>query len=155
MKKVLGWVVLGLAVFLLFSCTTDYARLFNNQGALLAEEDQFYFRIRNGRIAPGMEFQDYSGINTIWVLNSPNESWITCSYDLQIDKGRFKVILISPAGEIFNIVETSESGIRTINLLPGESRIRIAGSRTTGNIEFYLETGPGIEEQRSSRFEVN
>ncbi len=155
MKKVLRWVVLGLAVFLLLSCTTDYARLFNNQRALRAEEDQFYFRIRNGRINPGMEFQDYSGINTIWMLNSPGESWITCSYDLQIDKGRFKVILISPAGEILNIVETSISGTRTINLLPGESRIRIVGARTTGKIDFYLETGPGIEEKRSPRFEIN
>lgn len=155
MKKVLRWVVLGLAVFLLFSCTTDYARLFNNQRALLAEEDQFYYRIRNGRMDPGLEFQDYSGINTIWMLNSPGESWITCSYDLQIDKGRFKVVLISPEGEIFNIVDTSERETRTINLLPGESRIRIAGARTTGIIEFNLETGPGIEEQRTPRFEVN
>jgi|GEM_PF-2018913 len=152
MKKKFGLIGLMVFVFLLFSCTTEYGRLFDNQTALLAEEDQYYYRIRNGNFAPGMEFRDYSGIDTVWILEAEKNSWFSCSYNLNIEKGQFKLILVTPTGEIYNIAQRSEGEVKTYEIPAGINRIRIVGAKTTGEIEAFLEVGENVKKERAPRF---
>ncbi|MGE5391231.1 MAG: hypothetical protein ACM3PE_09240 [Deltaproteobacteria bacterium] len=92
-----------------------------------------------------LKFGSFNGYDTFYRLNASREGTITVKYDSSIDKGRFKIVMVSPDHELSRIAEGSGKGSKEVKLAPGESRIKIVGDKATGTVKMTIGAGEGIK----------
>ncbi|MDI9216471.1 MULTISPECIES: hypothetical protein [Clostridium] len=80
----------------------------------------------------------FTGMDTIWQVISNHDAEIHIKYNSNIESGKFKVVLIDSDNNITNILEQSQLGDSTYSVKKGINRIKIVGSRTTGNLKMDI-----------------
>lgn len=80
----------------------------------------------------------FSGMDTIWCINSKNEVDVVFKYNAVIKEGDFKVVLINPDDSINEIIDSSEEGEITHLIKPGKTRVKIVGNKVSGSLKLRL-----------------
>ena len=98
-----------------------------------------------------IKYSGFSGIDTIWILESKEESEITFNYDSTVNSGDFKAVLINPQKEVKNILEGTEQGSKTIKLAKGKYKFKLVGRNAEGKINITIDENKNIEISKSTK----
>jgi hypothetical protein len=110
----------------------DKGKLFDDDQYIIAEGTSFSFFSKTGS-DDQLQFEKFSGT---YLLDSfADGSEIEIDLSIQINKGRFKVVLIDPNDQIIDLT----SGINKISTITGEYRIKMVGDNAYGSIVMDIE----------------
>ena len=135
--KLLNIMVLCMvSISFFFGCSNNSkSYIYKDDKKIVSEVDSF--NIRNAKHVNDKEGYDgelyFEGMDTIWAIDSNEDSDIEISYLLSVSKGKAKLVLIKPNGELETIVESDkemkeDSNIETtISVKKGKNRIKLVG----------------------------
>lgn len=81
-----------------------------------------------------LHYSRFYGVQTLWAFESPKECEINLNYESQVDKGEFKVVLITPEDEVIKIAEQKSKGIFKVVVPKGKYSVKIVGNNAKGEI---------------------
>jgi hypothetical protein len=110
-----------------------YGQLYDDEEKMMATGDTYSF-LGMVETNDSIEFNRFSGIYTLksFNVNGP----VTIDIEMNINSGRFKVILVSDDD---GIQELSE-GINQITVVDDRARLRIVGDDAKGSLDFSIQT---------------
>lgn len=122
-------------------------RIYDNESKISEDSDSYNYMTRRGESRDNQTKLEFvlTGMETLWDITVNEEASIEIEYNSVIEKGKLKVVLISPSNNITNIFEQSQSGVKEIKLEPGTSRIKIVGLDAVGNIQLKFKKDELIE----------
>lgn len=98
-----------------------------------------------------IKYSGFYGTDTIWILESKEESEITFNYDSKVNSGDFKAVLINPQKEVKNILEGTEEGSKTIKLAKGKYKFKLVGRNAEGKINISIDENKNVEISKSTK----
>ncbi|MCM0649139.1 hypothetical protein NBE98_12210 [Clostridium swellfunianum] len=142
-KSILISGFLLLAGLVLSGCTvSDFQKTVYNDDAKIAKKaDSYNFKSRVGTTTSHrseIKFGTFYGMDTLWSIDAKEQTEVTVDYDIKIEKGDFKVVLIGPDNKVITIVDGGKTGKQGIKVQKGNSRIKIVGRDAKGNIKIDI-----------------
>lgn len=132
--------VIGFVIFGLIEKTGN--SIYDDQSKYTIRENSFSYLSRKSSSIDDdldMSFKVFDGIDTIYKSKSEDPEEITFFYTIELEEGRFKLIAINELEEVIEIHEGKGGGEYTLELPPGEVRIRILGDKAKGNLKFEIK----------------
>ena len=139
-----------LVVFLLSGCSNAMADIYDNESKITSDINSFNL----DGIEQEIEGNSYNatiekmeGMDTVWTLDTEEETTVDISYDITLYNGKIKVALIYPDGELTTLAECksnqdNSSNSTSLTLPQGEYRIKIiAGENTKFDISLSITDG--------------
>ena len=139
-----------LVVFLLSGCSNAMADIYDNESKITSDTNSFNL----DGIEQEIEGNSYNatvekmeGMDTVWTLDTEEETTVDISYDITLYNGKIKVALIYPDGELTTLAECksnqdNSSNSTSLTLPQGEYRIKIiAGENTKFDISLSITDG--------------
>lgn len=130
------------------SPVVDYQNSISNDDKIVKDSDSHTYLVRHGKSKGNetdIKFTSFSGTDTIFKITSDTETAIVFNFESIVDKGDFKVVLITPEDEIVEIVNGEQGGSETIQLKEGKSRVKLVGRKAKGQIKMNIEAGEDIK----------
>ncbi len=114
---------------------------YNSNEWLTMKGDSFYYKKKVGEITCNSASVDYelSGIDTFWEIDVEEKKDISFQCNNMLQKGKVKLILISPTNEVKKIFEGNVEGVCAVQLEKGVSRIRFVGEKAVGKLDINIE----------------
>ena len=121
-----------LVVFLLSGCSNAMADIYDNESKITSDTNSFNL----DGIEQEIEGNSYNatiekmeGMDTVWTLDTEEETTVDISYDITLYNGKVKVVLIYPDGELTTLAECisnqdNSSNSTSLTLPRGEYRIK-------------------------------
>lgn len=148
MKKMIVGTLL--VAFLLAGCSNAMADVYDNESKITSDTNSFNL----DGIEQEIEGNSYNatiekmeGMDTVWTLDTEEETTVDIAYDITLYNGKVKVVLISPDGELTTLAECisnqdNSSNNTSFSLPQGEYRIKIiAGENTKFDISLSITDG--------------
>ena len=139
-----------LVVFLLSGCSNAMADIYDNESKITSDTNSFNL----DGIEQEIEGNSYNatiekmeGMDTVWTLDTEEETTVDISYDITLYNGKVKVVLVSPDDELTILAECisnqdDSSNTTSLALTQGEYRIKIvAGEDTKFDISLSISDG--------------
>lgn len=142
-KKSLILVGVLLLTLLLSACSSngDKKGIYNDNSKIIKEGDSYTYKERKGETTENgcnIEFSSFSGMETIWSIEALKEDKITINFNSKVNKGDFKLVLITTDNEVINILENTQEGNSEVTIKEGKSRIKFVGKATSGSCEISI-----------------
>lgn len=115
--------------------------LYNDNSKIIKQGDSYSFIKRVGNSynnKTSIKFGTFYGMETLWTIDAKSEGNVRINYKIQISRGKFKIVFISPDNEIKTICENTQNGSIVIKAEMGKSRIKIVGNDAKGEVEISL-----------------
>lgn len=150
-NKILLFIGVLVLLDIIISCVFNVwqKNIYNNNKKIAQQGDDYtYSRTisENSNDKIDWNYSDFSGDDTVWILNPKEDCEITINYRSAVDNGKFKVVLANPKkGEVENILEGTEEGNKTIKLSKEEYRIKIVGKNAEGEIKLSINENKNVE----------
>ncbi|MHB1150704.1 MAG: hypothetical protein ACYC00_00155 [Eubacteriales bacterium] len=134
-------------VFIFTSCLlgcgidADKKDIYDNDIYIAQEGDIFSFYNRVGEEDEkqiDIKYSGFYGAQTIWVIQTEENSEINLSFHSIVKSGKFKIVLITPEQDLISITEQDNNGTFKINVAPGKYKIKIIGKNASGNLQIGL-----------------
>lgn len=144
-------ILVMVAMVTIIGCSpiVDYQNsIFNDEDKIVKDSDSHTYSVRQGKSKGNetdIKFTSFSGTDTIFKITSDTESAIVFNFESIVDKGDFKVVLITPDDEIVEIVNGEKEGSETIKLKEGISRVKLVGRKSKGQIKMDIDAGEEIK----------
>jgi len=146
MKRLLLNVVLMLLlVFTATGCTefeANKAAMYTDEEAIVAEGDSYfttqYVQSSSSKYVVNCSFGSFSGTRTLWVIRAQEGGTFKVTYDAEITKTDFKLVLIDPDKNLQVIFENSATGEQTFTLSEGKYVIKLVGSYAQGQLDLSM-----------------
>lgn len=159
MKKFIPVICTGLIALALAGCggaaNSEYAEYWDND-ELIAEQISNYTHEaftgdQGGGETTSQSFQGFTGKYVVWNFGSEAGGSVTLNCEAEIEDGDFKLVSITPEGDVETLLEGSGSCEETIELEAGNTRIARIGVDASGKF-----TGEviGLEGATSKEIEV-
>ncbi len=138
-------VVFLLLIFasMLLGCGMDKGNVYDSDKEIAKEGDSYTFVGRSGNESKNridVSFRKFAGVQTLWLIEAKEDGVIELDYDNEITKGDFKLVVVTPEGEVDNVAEQTNKGSYKVTTSKGKYRIKIVGRTATGEFEMDLET---------------
>ncbi|NLI61301.1 MAG: hypothetical protein GX375_07730 [Clostridiales bacterium] len=156
-KLMLG-ILLTLAIMIVSGCSsvTLYQNsIFDDEKKIAKDADSYLYVSRVGsKIEEGKEnenhvkFIGFTGMDTIYKINSQGENDLLFTFESTIEDGAFKVVLVSPDDKILNIVDDTKEGNQTVKITEGVSRVKLVGKKAKGEISIKIDWTEGVDIKR-------
>lgn len=140
-------IVVFLSIFLFLSSSCSKQEAFDdysNDERALNLQDTFEYEYKNKEIFTSNQLEaevKFSGIDTLWELNSHKDDRLVVTFASKNKAGKFKALLVKPNQVIETIFENTEEGRSEWVIPKGKSYIRIVGSQSETDIEISYEVG--------------
>lgn len=125
-------VLLILITVVLTGCSSSYV----SDKEIISDENSYTYRKCNDAGSTGnslnREFEGFDGKDTIWMLDAGDKASVTIQASVALDKGSFKVLLVTDNNDIITLLENNGTYGQNIELEPGTSRIIIVGNNSSG-----------------------
>ena len=122
--------------------------VYSDDSKITKQADSYNFRSRVGSTTSKkseIKFVSFFGMDTLWSIEAKEEAVVTLEYDIKIEKGDFKVVLIGPDNKVIVIVDKGKSGKQELRLQKGNSRIKIVGKGAKGQVKINITGNKNIE----------
>jgi len=139
------------AIVTIIGCSpiVDYQNsIFNDEDKIVKDSDSHTYSVRQGKSKGNetdIKFTSFSGTDTIFRITSDTGSDIVFNFESIVDKGDFKVVLITPDNEIIEIVNGGKEGNEIVKLKEGTSRVKLVGRKSKGQIKMDIEAEENIK----------
>ncbi len=137
-------------VFYLTGCSiSEFQKsIYNDDSKIVKQADSYSFKSRIGSTTnekSDIKFATFYGMDTLWSVEAKEETIVNLEYDLKIEKGDFKVILVSPDNKVSTLVYGTKAGQQDLKLQKGSSRIKIVGRDAKGQVKLYMKGDKGLK----------
>jgi hypothetical protein len=117
----------------------DKEAIYDDDKRIAQEGDSYSFFQRSGEEEKKgnhlkLQYSRFYGVQTLWAYESPKECEINLNYDSQVDKGKFKVVLVTPKQEVIKIAEQDDKGSFKAVVPKGKYSVKIVGNNAKGEI---------------------
>lgn len=115
--------------------------IYNDAAKISANGNSYTFISRDGnnvRNNYAISFSGFSGKQTIWKLSAQEDADLLIDCNIKIDRGQFKICLISDAKEVTTLAEGSTTRKITIHLTEGTNYLALVGIGANGDIDLLL-----------------
>lgn len=92
-----------------------------------------------------MEFINFTGMETIYKIKSHGKNDVVFVFDSIIKGGEFKVVVITPDDEVINIINDTQEGSETVQIVDGVSRVKLVGRKAKGEVRIEIDSVDGVE----------
>lgn len=139
-----------LVAFLLAGCSNAMADVYDNESKIISNTNSFNLDGIEQEIVDNSynaTVEKMEGMDTVWTLETEEETTVDFAYDITLYNGKVKVVLISPDGELTTLAECisnqdNSSNNTSLSLSQGEYRIKIiAGENTKFDISLSITDG--------------
>lgn len=150
-NKIILGILLLLTVVTSVGCNSISAyqnSIFNDESKIVKQADSYTYVKRLGQTIDkesNIKFNSFTGMDTIFNITVDESSDVIINFDSTVDKGDFKVVLISPDDEITNILTGTNQGNETITLKKGKSRVKLIGKKASGEIKINIDSKDGVK----------
>jgi len=139
--------IIFLVSFLVFICvgcnTVNYSAIYDDNEKI-AESNASYSSIGSSDVtlnnSSTIKYNTFNGKINKWSITSNGNGSISIDYELNINKGRFKCVLVNPLGEVTIIFDETSTQKTTINLLEGKSIIKFVGDDAGFQLKIKMST---------------
>ncbi|QSF44230.1 hypothetical protein [Paenibacillus tianjinensis] len=150
MKRTLNLVLIMCTVLWIGGCgvfVNKQEKLFNNENRLLESGDSFTFENKVGEISSkeaDFKFSGFSGVFTVWKINSQNNETITIKIEGSINRGKFKLIQTTEDHQLSTIWIGDKEGNITLEIPKGKSALKWVGKKAAGKIKLQFDPPQGL-----------
>lgn len=142
-----------LLVTVISSCGENQEKqnIYNDHDKIVQEGDRFTFRNRtdlersNNKI--DVKYSGFSGAETIWIIESKEDSQITFSCNSTVGRGYFKTVLIHPDKRITTLIIGNQQGDRTTTLIKGKYVVKMVGRNAEGQVNISVSGNAKISKE--------
>lgn len=92
-----------------------------------------------------LEFSKFYGTDTLWSIESSGKDELEINYSLNISRGKFKAVLITPKEEVLDLFEGTNEGVKNIDIDEGKYRFKIVGQDAKGKIQIGIKENTNID----------
>lgn len=129
-----------LCFFLLNTSVFNPSQIYDNERLLASESDNYHetqgvIKNPDGQFS----FGKFSGSRTVEIINLDAISDLSFEWNIVVEKGSFKIVLVDIRNEkvVETICEGSDIGnVEVLDLPPGAYRVKFAGKNATAKGEF-------------------
>ena len=150
MKKALA--VVFIMILALTGCSMG--SIYSNEEKIAGDTNSYNLDVIEQKI-DGHKFTgniEFEGMDTIWKYQAEEDSLIDITYLIKLTSGKAKLVLISPDGDVVEIVENTdksdltETSTTPLSLKKGENRIKlVAKDNAKISFEIGIEVGDFLE----------
>ena len=122
--------------------------IFNDENKIIKEADSFSYGEKLGNVKGNkidIKFNSFSGMDTICDIIADEESNVVFNFESIIEKGNFKVVVITPDDKIIDILNDTEEGSETILLKQGISKLKFIGKKSNGETKINVNSKSEVE----------
>ncbi|MGI6451663.1 MAG: hypothetical protein ACOX3R_15790 [Desulfitobacteriia bacterium] len=128
-----------LCAFVLAGCSIGEGKgtIYDDAQRIAGDGDSYSFYQRIGKTSQkylAIEYSRFYGVQTIWVWKNEQEREIAVDYDSQVKSGKFKVVIVTPEGQIINIAEQNGQGSFKLVASRGKYSLKIVGYDAKGTV---------------------
>lgn len=147
-------IVISMITILIFSmligCGDIASNVYNNNKKLARDEETWSLDTSNQLIEKGQYEGEFilTGACAVWEYDSPSEFDLKVPYKLTVNKGKAKIVLITPDNEVVTLVENTDKATVsdntnfTLPIKKGLNRIKIAGNKKADiKLEMKIDKG--------------
>ena len=88
-----------------------------------------------------IKYNTFNGKKEIWTVDSDGAGAITLEYDLEIKKGRFKCVIVSPDKKVTVLFDETSAQTKSIDVPEGKSTIKFVGDGAGIELRIKITTG--------------
>lgn len=140
--------IIGVSGYVINNYAGNYQKsIYENDSKIIDKSDSYsYFNQVRSNIDGTLKSKfKFTGMDTIYNLNTKDGGTISINYNANIISGKFKLVLINPDDEVTTIVEGTGKGTKKISLGNGESRLKLVGKNAKGDIKLSIDAKDDIE----------
>ncbi|MGL4731398.1 MAG: lipoprotein [Clostridium sp.] len=140
--------IIGVSGYVINNYAGNYQKsIYENDSKIIEKSDSYsYFNQVRSNIDGTLKSKfKFTGMDTIYNLNTKDGGTISINYNANIISGKFKLVLINPDDEVTTIVEGTGKGTKKISLGNGESRLKLVGKNAKGDIKLSIDAKDDIE----------
>lgn len=102
-----------------------------------------------------INYAGFYGIDTIYQINAADGASMNLKFSSQVNKGKFKLVLIDPNKKVQVVEEGSKNGSKKVDLNNGKYYVRIVGKAASGKINVSVEDvkNVSVETKRNNIFD--
>lgn len=150
MKKLLYVLFILMTAVLFSGCSvsTKQKMMYENDELIAEEGDSYTFLSRIGdtdETESEIRFKRFYGSDTIWNINIKEQGELIFEFDSDVDKGKFKGVLISENKEVTTIFEGDAAGSHKYITNKGKYKFKIVGYNAYGNVSIILKPNSIME----------
>jgi hypothetical protein len=155
-KKLLIIIILLLSV-IIAGCSPSVRyqnSIFDDEEKIIANRDSFTYRHRIGNNSEDeldLKYASFSGIETVYKITTEEKNNVTFDFESEVEKGDFKVVLITPDSQVVDIIHGTHEGSETIPIKEGISKIKLVGKRAKGHIKIKISADKDVEVEEVGR----
>ncbi|MFD1175131.1 hypothetical protein ACFQ3W_02245 [Paenibacillus puldeungensis] len=142
---------LALIISLLSGCTTATDRqkkLYDNAAELVQDGDTYSYTNRTWEVLGDnctLTFSSFNGMETLWLIHAEGKGKVTFDHLQQVDRGKFKLVVISPSSQVKTLAEGSTEGQLELKITEkGSYRIKVVGRGAKGKLKTSIHADEGI-----------
>lgn len=141
-KRVMFSVILILAV-VLAGCGVkqEQKEMYNSNQAIAGSGDSYSYGNRSGEVtaeSADIEFTKFYGSDTIWTIEAEQDSKVNIEYQQSMKDGEFKIVLITPDGNVQVVAENRAEGETELILPKGKNVVKFVGRGGDGKVHAGL-----------------
>jgi len=155
-KKVVLFICLIFSILSISGCEVSEEKksIYYDNSKITQDGDSFTYKTRIGTKESSehskVKYSGFYGADTIWTIESKENSEITFKYNSEVNSGEFKAVLINPKKEIENIITGNEQGEKTIKITEGEYVFKFVGDEAKGEAEIFISKNGNINIEEDS-----
>jgi uncharacterized protein YxeA len=157
-NKILFCICLLFLIGIIIICRVVFAKnnIYNNNEKIVKYDYSYNYTNRigegeNSNDKIDIKYSGFYGTDTIWILESKEESEITFNYDSIVNSGDFKAVLINSQNEIENILEGTDQGNKTMKLAKGKYKFKLVGRNAEGKVKISIDKNKSIEVSKPNK----
>ncbi|KAI7255600.1 hypothetical protein KC345_g11107 [Hortaea werneckii] len=125
----------------------EQKEMYSSDKAIAKSGDVYTYGDRTGDVTTetaDVGFTKFYGSDTIWTIEAGQESGLTLQVQQALSHGKFKIVLVTPDGNIVVVKEGSGEGEFKLQLAEGRNAIKFVGSNAKGTVQIQLESSGNL-----------
>ncbi len=126
----------------------DMQAIYTDDAKIAAQGDSYTYQNRLGSVDTAdqldLEYQGFSGSDTIWSLEVNADSPLEVTCDSRVSSGDFKAVLVTPEKTVEVICEGTQAGEKTFDLKAGSYALKLVGRQASGEVKIALNPGGAV-----------
>lgn len=150
-KRIILISMVSMIISLFIGCGNNSMDSIYDDNSKIANESDSFGLDKSNETIETESYKGYvelSGSGTVWRYKSNEDFDLEITYNLSVNSGKAKIVLISPDGTVVTLVENTEKAIMegetsiTLPIKKGDNRIKIIGYKKADiDIKLHIDEG--------------
>ena len=119
-----------------------YKSIYNSNSKIAKGSSFYYEHYAMGSTLKNevkVNIEGFYGEDDLWTLNSTKNGQVKLNYSCKMNKGKFKIVLVSTGGSVKTLVNNPNKGNVKLMVKKGKSRIVMVGYNASGDVDISIK----------------